>query len=370
MGKKTTLFMLLTAMLLCCFPLEAKAGQTSIDVSRLPNYNFTERTGQISGDGWSWDGTKRQLTLKGAVIYSTFDNVRLPDGTEIILQEGSDNYIVTQNGSYNNGLFSDGDITIKGTGRLYIDSGIGIQCAGQCRIEGADVSITAIYTGVSAHSFVQDSGKLSIRSKGSAIEGQTVTINGGRLFLDGLLSGISTKDMVINKGTVDISTISMGIQIFGGQLVINDGMLKIDTLNMGMHAFMGINLYQPEAQMIMHGGQAVITASGVAVFDSTYSTQMPAKPRLIMDGGEMRLTGQTAVEVESPASDVQKMTDKNFPQPSAIIQLSQGVQPAEQVQTGRVLETDQADDGQTVGWYVYGFVQDDQLASSVTLKAQ
>lgn len=129
MGKKTTLFMLLTAMLLCCFPLEAKAGQTSIDVSRLPNYNFTERTGQISGDGWSWDGTKRQLTLKGAVIYSTFDNVRLPDGTEIILQEGSDNYIVTQNGSYNNGLFSDGDITIKGTGRLYIDSGIGIQCS-------------------------------------------------------------------------------------------------------------------------------------------------------------------------------------------------------------------------------------------------
>lgn len=188
--------------------------------------------------------------------------------------------------------------------------------------------------------------------------------------MDGLLSGISTKDMVINKGTVDISTLSMGIQIFGGQLVINDGMLKIDTLNMGMHAFMGINLYQPEAQMIMHGGQAVITASGVAVFDSTYSTQMPAKPRLIMDGGEMRLTGQTAVEVESPASDVQKMTDKNFPQPSAIIQLSQGVQPAEQVQTGRVLETDQADDGQTVGWYVYGFVQDDQLASSVTLKAQ
>lgn len=54
MGKKTTLFMLLTAMLLCCFPLEAKAGQASIDVSRLPNYNFTERTGQTSGDGWSW----------------------------------------------------------------------------------------------------------------------------------------------------------------------------------------------------------------------------------------------------------------------------------------------------------------------------
>ena len=366
MGKKQKYILLLGAMLLLgCFPLEAKADQMSIDVSRLPDHDFTKQAGQISGQGWTWDGSKRQLTLAGTVIYSSFDTVRLPEGTEIVLQEGSDNYIVTQYGMMGEGLRCEGDITIKGAGRLFIDSGLGINSAGQCRIEGAEVSIKAVYSGITAQSFIQDSGRLSIQTKNSAIESKKVTINGGQLFLNGLLSGISTVDMVINDGMVDISTLSMGVQIMGGQLVINKGTLKIDTLNMGMNAFVGINLYQPGSQMILHGGQAVITASCVAVFGSTFSEETPAKPRLIIDGGELRLTGQTAVELESPAKETQKMTDNDFPLPSAIIQLGPNIQPVEQVQTGRVQETDQ-----DVSWYIYGFVQDGQLAPSVTLKAR
>ncbi|SDB68296.1 hypothetical protein [Butyrivibrio sp. INlla16] len=83
---------------------------------------FLDMSGVTSRTGWTWNGTTKTLTFTGNTTIATTGHaqytmvpVGLPAGSTIVINSG---VTVTLRSNEADGLFCEGDLTVKGTGRL------------------------------------------------------------------------------------------------------------------------------------------------------------------------------------------------------------------------------------------------------------
>jgi|GEM_PF-955186 len=106
--------------------------------------DFVNVPDSASGDGWEWDSAAQTLTLSGLMLSAVNSNgITLPDGSTIVLADGSENFIQTNYSaqgpaimapspdSTRTGVYCIGSLTIIGSGNLTINgSENGLTCDG------------------------------------------------------------------------------------------------------------------------------------------------------------------------------------------------------------------------------------------------
>lgn len=155
MKRKFSFSMLVVFMALLCFPFSALADSVAEPL------DFTLSKTESCGNGWSWDAASRTLTLSGLSIdvarWATRSSpyaLKVPDGTTIVLADGSVNTLVVSaesSGAYSTyGINALGALCITGGGTLNVvisgsscGSSFGIYAMGDVTIDGgAEVSTT------------------------------------------------------------------------------------------------------------------------------------------------------------------------------------------------------------------------------------
>jgi len=224
--RKISLSLLLACLLvLCCVPAAFAATDTPIDLSKIDQ--------NISGTGWEWNFSNRCLTLTGLNLKNTDKTkvaaVILPADSVIVLAEGTKNVIETAG---NNGLWCEGDLTIKGMGQLeivrhdssgdnlqnivkeYDSAGILSETEGDLIIQSGTISIKNFENGIyftSMGSYTQKGGYVSIqsredlKSKGILASFGTVWIQNGKLHISANDFGVCCLGFLMDNGQVEIN---------------------------------------------------------------------------------------------------------------------------------------------------------------------
>ena len=394
MYKKLIRLSCLFLFFFCIMPEQGVAG---IDPNSIPRTNFTrfdedldlsEQTTDISGNGWQWKASEKQLYLKGTTIaISGSTQIIWPENTEIILAEGTDNYLVCD-GRYGF-VESEGNIKINGNGRLTICSNQdGMIIEGDCIIESGQIRIDAEDTGISATNYIQNGGVISIKSESEGILAGNYIQNGGELSIksasDGILAdkvvmnngqlnidthedGIFTDNMEFNNGLMEIKAGFAGIFTHEGKCVINDGILKIGQASGCADLLWGISVFD-QAQLHIHGGDVQIYGKEEAIGGAIRADEAIDK-KVIIDGGHLELTGTAAMAIYTQLDLTSKVNEQTIPALDNIIQIDPAVKGAEHLEMQRVKKVLNYNDEDYVQ-YVYGFYQDGELASNVMLTSE
>ncbi len=219
-------------------PMTALEDDYTVPEKADCNIVFDEENVDISGSGAYANGTSVSISSDGiyslsgtsgdAKIIITADNVSLIlDGIAIgsakdsaleyrgkgklliSLAEGSENKL-SANGK--TAVQCDGDLTINGSGSLYISGDTGISCDGELRLCGGKLSISADDDGITCGDFILISGAdTTISSGGDGIRVREKENNGY---------------FAIEKGSLDIKSSGDGIQTDNG-IFVADGEISL-----------------------------------------------------------------------------------------------------------------------------------------------
>lgn len=351
--------------LLCSMPTQAWAG---FDLEKITTTNvyglydevdLSKQLEDISGKGWQWKAALKQLYLSGVTVI-TSEDIQLPGGSEIILAAGTENYLAFSGGSC--GLYADGDLTISGPGSLLINSDSkGIVAEGRSIIEAGQVTVDAVEEGISAESYLQNGGTVQITAN-EGVTAEKVIINNGQLIIAGKECGIMTANLALNEGLMELHAYGYGMMILDGQGVINSGTLKIGQASGGTLPLDGV-LLSEQAKLTVSGGDVEIYARETALGGVMLPEQTAQK--IEFNGGRVALQGSRAMNV---ILTLEAARAQEAPPIDSMITVSGDIREVNGLSPQR-LETPVTfwDSDQAGVQYCYGYAEDGQLASRVTL---
>lgn len=198
-------FMLVLVMMVALLPTTAIA-EGSTPATEKANFDSDPSAAlallnaykTVGAEDSTWDSTTLTLTLNGIDFETTaVTALELPDQAIIVLH--NENKITGGNGlsGYCDGIYVDGDLTIKGDGKLTITGGNGTECSSR----GIDVY-----------------GGLVVES------GEIIAIGGTAKFSDGIVA--TSNNVVINGGNVTAKGgVATDKSIGINRLMINGGTL-------------------------------------------------------------------------------------------------------------------------------------------------
>lgn len=144
---------------------EIAIGSIHVDMGRAED----------SGDGWRYDREANTLTLAGVGSRdSPAPPISILGDLTILLADGSENYVtaLSRSGESDAALEADGHLTIRGGGKLFLESliknGVGLRVWGKLEIlERAEVSATGHHKGVMCHLnlWVHEKAKLTAQGR-------------------------------------------------------------------------------------------------------------------------------------------------------------------------------------------------------------
>ncbi|MBO5511092.1 MAG: hypothetical protein J6B24_05100, partial [Clostridia bacterium] len=169
-------FLLAALMVISLFPVGAFAEDAAIDTGDseavgIEDADFTDATGDESGEGWTWNNDSKTLTLNGVIVKN---HIVLPDGATVVVTEGTENSVTVESG---NAIYADGALTISGKGKLSVASGFYVSGANAICATG---SVTVIDTELVAQAVY-------------AVVAPSVSITNSKVDLSGYYYGIQAK---------------------------------------------------------------------------------------------------------------------------------------------------------------------------------
>ncbi len=239
----------------------------------------------IEGDGASLDGNVITIDREGTYVISgiwqdgrivvdagssdkvqlVFDNIaiacsdnapiyiRKADKVIITLKEGSENaltdgfeYVQTDDNNVDGVIFSKEDLTINGSGTLYITGNYkhGVISKDDLVITGGNFHITAVKDALNGKDSVKiKDGIFRLSSKdGNGIQSKNeddetkgyVYISGGEITVVDSKEGIEGAALVIDGGIIDITARDDGLNANNADIVINGGIITIDAKGDGI----------------------------------------------------------------------------------------------------------------------------------------
>lgn len=322
----------LLALLLAVGLMPSGVWAASVPVTSDDVADFTEGDGTAAlelltgGDESlaSWDAQEKVLTLAGVNFTSTRAvGVMVPDGSTVVLADGTENRIVStcdiQNGFYSCGIAcgesereptnpyrysftSDGDLTLTGSGSLYVKGGDGMHSnenehtigigAHRLTILGGDIqAVGGTATSEAMSSGICIFGKMNEQTKAG------VFISGGRLEASGVTDGIDVRGDRL--ATLDISG-SAEVHVENGISVNNVKVSGGRLTTEGVYGIAGINLEVSGGNVDINGtavgiflqsGDALISGGSVNVANGVLGSCVLMGSDLTMTGGALYCAG-------------------------------------------------------------------------------
>ena len=268
------------------FSAVAAAGNASgtVRTTTLDLTNNSYQTGATQNgtiwandkEGWSYDTATKTLTLSGVNIRSadstvTTYGIKLPNDATIVLAEGTTNIVRAGDTSsnYSSGIYSDGSITINGTGTLQATSGSNATdswgiLAGTITVNGGTVTAT----GGSATGY-----SCGILAGTITVNGGTVTATGGTAKSDSFGMWASRSIPAIGKPTGNSAII-----VNGGTVTATGGTSGRNSYGIYAHSTIDIN-----------NGTITATSGSAATYKNSYG--MYANSTITISGGTVTATG-------------------------------------------------------------------------------
>lgn len=280
------------------------------------------------------DQDKVQLVLDGVTMKGTDAAIVVEnaDKTFLTLAEGSSNSISDSssptNTDYDAAIYSKDDLTLNGSGSLTVEGNYGnaIESNDDLRITGGTYTIKAAKHGLSVNDvlnikdasltitatedavhadndedtslgnlYIQsgilniqagddglhasnaaliDGGKITVSSSYEALEGKTVTINGGELDLTASDDGINAADPTVGETVPGQASQGVYIKITGGKIKVTVGQGDTDALD-------------SNGDLYISGGELDITAQSAFDYDGQAE----------YTGGSLVVNGQTQTSI-------------------------------------------------------------------------
>ena len=304
-AKKWTGVLLAVCMALTLLPTGALAVET-VTTSETADFNKDSvaalelLTGGAEKRA-SWDADSKVLTLSG-VDFTTSSQaaVVVPDGTTVVLSEGTENRLVSTcsaRSGYSCGIacgewkevFSDqtgetsyvallsGELTIQGGGTLYAQGGEIISEVKGC-----------YSTGIAAHCLIILDG--IITAKGGMGENEAYSV-GLYTVYTGSGTALEHGDITISGGTVTASGQTQGIETYTGSLFVSgdaqlcaEGGVSVDTVNVSGGRLTTEGAFGIEANLNVTGGQ--VAAKGtIAGIRGSYESNTISGGTVTVEGG-------------------------------------------------------------------------------------
>ena len=122
---KRLLVILMVVLMICTISIPISANEVTNGLD-LTNVNEDK-----NGEGWQWNSSEKTLTLSGINIEkgnvkvgnSKSAAIAVPDGTKIVVSEGTENTITSANNYNTYGIYGEGKLEISGKGKLSVVSG-------------------------------------------------------------------------------------------------------------------------------------------------------------------------------------------------------------------------------------------------------
>jgi len=186
---------------------------SALDLTAMPT------TDNLAIEGWSWDNAINTLIIAGLDIDSSTGNgIILPADSTIIALDNTANTINTANNTNTTGVFSSGNLTIKGqtkeaTATINIAAGDATNSSYGIRAAG-NITIGTIGDGAS-NPTINASGKAS----GSGVAYGLAAESGGSITL---LSGTTIASANVDSGGSGYAFYATNIIVLGADMVITD----------------------------------------------------------------------------------------------------------------------------------------------------
>jgi len=190
------------------------------------------------------DDDKVQLYLNNVTITNNSGSAILVENAKkviITLNEGTNNHL-TDGGESDATIFSHDDLTINGDGYLTVNSNYAnaIESRDDLKITGGNITITAVNTGLfgnnsfetkdatinivaqadAIHSdgnIIIESGTLTLSAGDDGVHADgALTINDGTITVEQSYEGLEATDVIINGGTINVTSTEDGINGAGG----------------------------------------------------------------------------------------------------------------------------------------------------------
>ena len=292
----------------------ASADGTTVTISAAGMYNIngTLTDGQIIVD--TKDEESVSLILNGASISSSTNApiyirnakktlLTLAAGTENFVSDG-ETYILAdpESGEPNAAIFSNDDLTINGTGSLFVNANYqnGIVSNDDLKITAGIITVDAVNDGIKGKdSLAVLDGRITINAGGDGLQAYNaedaekgyIAIDGGVFTITAGMDGIQAEtQLVINGGDFTITTTqndttlsSKGMKA-GTALTISNGYFKIDAVDDALHANDNLTInggefslasgddgIHADTSVFINGGNVNITKSYEGI-ESTYIT--------------------------------------------------------------------------------------------------
>ena len=291
----------------CTAPGAAVQGST-LTITEGGTYALTGtlENGQIRINASKNDKVK--LVLKGASLTCSGAPAIycLSAGKTVITTEGGTQNVLATEGSFAEGdsadaaLFSKDDLTLNGSGTLYIvaEKGHGIVCKDELKITAGEVTVSAGEKGICGKDGITiKGGGITVKAADDAVSSEgDITVSGGTLTVTTGDDGIhASGNLFVEGGSITVEESYEGLE--GHTVTIRGGIVCINASDDGINAAGGSDAstegggFGHDRFMADTDEEAGITISGGSVTVNAGGDGLDSNGYLLVSGGKTLISG-------------------------------------------------------------------------------
>ena len=224
------------------------------------------------------------------------------EGSENLIRSGEEAALVPVDEHTGAVIQAKCDLRIEGSGALSIEGYInnGIDCDAAVRVACGELSLKAANNGIKANALILDDGSIAVEAGDEGIKAyDTLRVNGGELSVNAAGHCVrSGGEVLINKGTLRLSSPdSRGIYA-DGAIRIKDGSIDTDVLDDGLFSLTELTVEGGTLNICAGGDglkaggskgsrEAMTYINGGDIFISAYGDPVDANGGTVINGGKL-----------------------------------------------------------------------------------